>query len=68
MPLYTEYELTDHQCRVLSQIVHSRLRNFRGPTIEVLMRFDLVAKLYGDKYMATEKGVQALRDARQEGW
>lgn len=53
---------------MLSQIVHNRQRNVFGPTMDVLLNHDLIAKLNADSIIATEKGVDALAAARREGW
>jgi len=66
--LFTEHKLSESQLRMLSQIVHNRQRNVFGPTMDVLLNHDLIAKLNADSIIATEKGVDALAAARREGW
>ncbi len=66
--LFTEHHLSDTQLKFLSQIVHNRQRNFRGPTLDVLLRLDLIDQLNEHQYIATQAGVDALAAARREGW
>ena len=67
---YTQHKLSERQCKVLSQIVNNRLRNVFGPTLDVLVRYGLVGTYYPDgaEYYATTSGVDALREARKQGW
>lgn len=66
--LFTKHHLSDTQLKFLSQICHNRQRNFRGPTLDVLLREDLIAKVSDRSYIATKRGREALTAARREGW
>ena len=67
---YTDYKLTEHQLKFLSQIVNNRQRNFFSTTLDILEKHGLIGKPInsdGD-YFATDAGVTALSQARKEGW
>ncbi len=71
---YTQHNLTENQLRFLSQIVNKRQRNGFQPTIDVLMHHGLIVvdearrSLTWLHHDATEAGVEALTQARKEGW
>jgi len=78
---YTEHKLSDFQCRVLSQIVNNRQRNYFGPTLDSLELRGLIECRGLDPHHqdgdglyrrplweATEAGKTALERARREGW
>ena len=80
-PTWTEHKLTTPQLRILSGIVNGRKHKHGMPLVALLnkrMAIELVEERprpYGLPsafvvvgYEATEAGVQALKQARAEGW
>jgi hypothetical protein len=69
---YTEHKLTANQLKFLSQIVNDRQRQAFSPTCDVLLRHGLVEERalphYPRMHVATDKGREALTQARAEGW
>lgn len=69
---YTNHRLTENQLRFLSQIVNERQRQAFSPTCDVLLRHGLVEERalphYPRMHVATDKGREALTQARKEGW
>ena len=69
MKAYTKYKLTERQLRVLSQLFNNRLRDRFGPTLDVLIRKNLVGEHYTyGVYYITDEGRNALAEASREGW
>lgn len=79
---YTEFNLTQNQLKFLSGIVGGRRTEGFQPTMDALMGHSLITYRYkpfespavgspirGRKvYRATDAGVEALAQARAEGW
>lgn len=68
MPTYTSHKLTDAQLKRLHPIVHGKPHRY-GMSLVALENKELVKSVgSGFKYEATQAGIDALAQARSEGW
>ena len=66
---HTQFNLTDNQLKFLSGFVGGRRSTGFQPTIDVLKGHGLVEFIYGiEQYKVTQAGIEAMAEARAEGW
>ncbi len=66
---HTRFNLTDNQLKFLSGFVGGRRTHGFQPTIDVLNAHGLVEFIYGiEQYKVTQAGIEAMAQARKEGW
>jgi len=72
MKPFTNYKLTNAQCKRLCQLQNERKEHLHGVALEALVRKGLAIRVMGWKYPKTHRittaGAMAFADARREGW